>query len=76
MRAVYTPTPVVPGGAARLEATTPAGHSGATLTLYPTRHSAPLTSAQLQAILRLWTAAARDGQGTLEVHDAGQVEAA
>jgi hypothetical protein len=76
MRAVYTPTPVIPGGAARLEATAPGGQSDATLTLYPARRSAVLTSAQLRAVLRLWTEAARDGQGTLEVHDAGETEAA
>ena len=76
MRAVYTPTPVIPGGAARLEATAPTGRSGATLTLYPARRSAALTPTQLRAVLRLWTAAARDGQGTLEVHGTGETEAA
>jgi len=76
MRAVYTPTPVMPGGAARLEAVAPTGQRNATLTLYPARRSAALTPTQLRAVLRLWTEAARDGQGTLELHGAGETEAA
>jgi len=76
MRAVYTPTPVLPGGASRLVANVPAGESSGTLTLYPARHSAALTPTQLRAVLRLWKEAAQDGQGILEVEETGETKAA
>jgi hypothetical protein len=73
MRAIYVPSMLVPSGMAKLVATAPAAGDGAELTLYPVTHAAPertrLSSAQLRGLLKVWAAAARAGQGQLEVVD-------
>ena len=69
MRAVYVPTPVLPGDASYLVATASALESGGTLTVYsPTR--APqgttlLPPERLRQVLRQWADADRTGRGRL-----------
>jgi hypothetical protein len=74
MRATYVPDPAAALGMERLVVTAPAGLAGdAELVLYlkgaggPRRVRAALPAAQLRDVLRRWAAAARAGQGDLEI---------
>jgi len=71
MRATYTPAPAAAAGVERLVATAPAGLAGdGEVTLYLTGHRrlrAALPAGQLRDVLRQWAAAARAGQGDLEI---------
>jgi hypothetical protein len=71
MRATYTPDSAERMGIERLVVTAPAGLAGGgELTLYLTGHRrlrAPLPAGQLRDVLRRWAAAARTGQGDLEI---------
>jgi hypothetical protein len=71
MRATYTPDSAATVGVQRLVVAAPAGLAGdGDLTLYLTGHRrlrAPLPAEQLRDVLRRWAAAARAGQGDLEI---------
>jgi len=71
MRAAYVPDPAAPAGAERLVVTAPAGLAGdgePTLSLPGRRRlRTVLPAGQLRDVLRRWAAAARAGQGELEI---------
>ena len=74
MRAVYVPTPAVPGGAACLVALATAIEDGGTLTRHTTAHPTPcismlLTPEHLLQVLRRWTALEQAGRGLLEIEE-------
>jgi len=73
MRAVYVPTPVLPGEPARYVARAPAVEDGGTMTFFPAAAITPctilLTPKHLRLLLRHWAEADRDGQGLLEIGD-------
>jgi hypothetical protein len=71
MRATSTPAPASTAGVERLVVTAPADLAGdGELTLYLTGHRRlreALPAEQLRDVLRRWAAAARAGQGDLEI---------
>jgi hypothetical protein len=74
VRATYTPTPAAAAVVERLVATAPAGLAGGGEVTIHLKGAGghrqvrnPLPAAQLRDVLRRWVAAARAGQGELEI---------